>query len=103
MWTPLHALIHFPSLAEAWYRVTNTKGIMNGGFIMIYIPARTWIPAGTYVHYKSHVTWKEESFGGLGVDGRIILKWILETQDLGVWTGFNWLMMDFSGVIFYTR
>jgi hypothetical protein len=32
-----------------------------------------------------------------GVDGRIILKWILGKWSLEVWTGFIWLMLWTSG------
>jgi hypothetical protein len=31
---------------------------------------------------------------GLGVDGRIILKWIFTERDCEVWTGFNWLRRE---------
>jgi hypothetical protein len=33
----------------------------------------------------------------LGVDGRILLNWILEKQDLGVWIGFIWLRTGAGG------
>jgi hypothetical protein len=33
----------------------------------------------------------------LGVDGRVILKWILGKYDLRVWTGFMWLRIGISG------
>jgi hypothetical protein len=33
----------------------------------------------------------------LGIDERIILKWILGKYGLGVWTGFIWLRMGIGG------
>jgi len=35
-------------------------------------------------------------FGDLVADG-IILKWILQKQDIKVWTGFIWLRIGTSG------
>jgi hypothetical protein len=32
-----------------------------------------------------------------GVDGRIILKWILDKRDVGAWTGWIWLRIGTSG------
>ena len=29
--------------------------------------------------------------GDLGVEGRIILRWILRKLDVGLWTGSSWL------------
>jgi hypothetical protein len=36
-------------------------------------------------------------WGDPGVDRRIILRWIFRTLDVGVWTGFNWLMIETVG------
>jgi hypothetical protein len=33
----------------------------------------------------------------LGVDGKIILKWILEKWSVKVWTGCIWLKIETSG------
>ena len=33
----------------------------------------------------------------LGVDGRIILKWIFEEWDVGAWTGSMWLRIGTGG------
>ena len=32
-----------------------------------------------------------------GVDGRIILRWIFRTWDVGVWTGSSWLRIGTGG------
>ena len=32
-----------------------------------------------------------------GVDGRIILSWILRKWDVGVWTGSNWIRIGRVG------
>jgi hypothetical protein len=37
--------------------------------------------------------------GGLGTDGRIILKWILKKQDRRMWTGLIWLRIGTSGML----
>jgi len=33
----------------------------------------------------------------LGVDGRIILRWILRKWDVGVWIGSSWLRIGTGG------
>jgi hypothetical protein len=35
--------------------------------------------------------------GDLGVDGRIILRWILRNRDVGVWNGRSWLRIWTGG------
>jgi hypothetical protein len=37
--------------------------------------------------------------GNLGVDGRIILEWVLGRQGGKLWNGFNWLRIETSGGI----
>jgi hypothetical protein len=32
-----------------------------------------------------------------GLDGRIILRWILRKWDVGVWTGSSWLKIGTGG------
>ena len=35
--------------------------------------------------------------GRQGVDGRIILRWILRKWDVGLWTGSSWLRIGTGG------
>jgi hypothetical protein len=37
--------------------------------------------------------------GDIGVDGKIVLKWILRTE-LRAWTGLNWLRKGSNGELF---
>jgi hypothetical protein len=39
-------------------------------------------------------------WGDSGVDGRIILGWIIKKWDVGVWTGLGWLRIEKSDVQF---
>jgi hypothetical protein len=41
--------------------------------------------------------------GNTGVDGRIILKWVLEMLDVGAWTGLIWLKIGTGGGLLSTR
>jgi hypothetical protein len=36
--------------------------------------------------------------GDLGVDGWIILRWISERWDVGIWTGLGWPRIETGGV-----
>jgi hypothetical protein len=35
-----------------------------------------------------------DHWGDPGVDGRIILRWIIRKWDVGVWTGLSWLRIE---------
>jgi len=37
---------------------------------------------------------------GLGVDGRILLKWILKKSDRETWTGLMWFSVGTGGGLF---
>jgi hypothetical protein len=40
---------------------------------------------------------ERDHLGDPGVDGRIILRWILRKWDVGVWTGSSWLRIRTGG------
>ena len=40
---------------------------------------------------------KRDHWGDLGVDGRIILRWIFRRWDVGVWTGSTCLKIEIGG------
>jgi hypothetical protein len=46
---------------------------------------------------------EEENLEYAGVDGRIILKWMLEKWDLGAWTGPIWLRVGTDGGLLCIR
>ena len=46
---------------------------------------------------------KRDNLEALGIDGRIILKWIFMTWNGEAWTGLNWLRIGTCGWHFETR
>ena len=40
---------------------------------------------------------ERDYFEDLGLDGRIILRWILRKWDVGAWTGLTWLRIVTGG------
>ena len=40
---------------------------------------------------------KKDQFENLGVDGRIILRWIFRKLDMGAWTGSSWFRIGIGG------
>jgi hypothetical protein len=45
-------------------------------------------------------TWRKEELEDLGVDGKIILPWIIRVCNGNVWIGFIWLTIETSGCFF---
>jgi len=48
-----------------------------------------------YVHVC--VCLYRDRLGDPGVDGRIMLRWIVRKWDVGVWTGSSWLRIGTGG------
>ena len=44
-----------------------------------------------------------DHFGDTGVDGRIILRWIIRKWDVGIWTESSWLRMGRGGEHLWLR
>jgi hypothetical protein len=40
---------------------------------------------------------ERDHFGGTGVDGRILLRWIFRKCDVRVWTGWSWFRIGTVG------
>jgi hypothetical protein len=45
---------------------------------------------------------ERDHLGDPGVDGRIILRWIIRKWNVGVWTGSSWLSVGRGGGHFFT-
>jgi hypothetical protein len=60
---------------------------------MIYIAEYEWQRGEVYTGFWEE-TLRER---GPGVDGRIILRWILRKWDVGIWTRSNWLRLRAGG------
>jgi len=69
-----------------WYNVSNEKGTRA---CMGRREAYTGIWCGN-LRERDHL-------GDPGVDGRIVLRWILRKWDVGVWTGSSWLRIGTGG------
>jgi hypothetical protein len=41
---------------------------------------------------------ERDNLGDLAIDGRIIFKWVLEKQNVRVWSGFIWPRIAMIGV-----
>jgi len=51
-----------------------------------------------YVRFNFHfVILPIDHWGGLGVDGWIILGWISRRWDVGIWTGLGWPRIETGG------
>jgi len=53
-----------------------------------------------YTKFWSENLEGKDHSGRLGIDGKVILEWILEKQIGKVWTGFIWFRIGISGGLF---
>jgi hypothetical protein len=76
-------------------------------------PNIVWVIKSRRMIWAGHVAWtgREEECTGFwwgnlrkndhwrypGVDGRIILRWIVRKWDVGIWAGLSWLRIETGG------
>jgi len=58
---------------------------------------RVWGRSETYTELWWGNLREGDRLGDPGIDGRIILRWILGKWDVGVWTGWSWLRIGTGG------
>jgi hypothetical protein len=56
-----------------------------------------WERRGVYIYRVLGNVREREHLKDLGVDGRIILRWIFRKWDVGLWTGSSWLRIGKGG------
>jgi hypothetical protein len=63
--------------------------------IYIYLIGQSTFGADSKI--KEYCSVRRVHLGDLGVDGRIILRWIFRKWDAGLWTGSSWLRIWTDG------
>jgi hypothetical protein len=58
------------------------------------LPTIVWV---TYTGFWWGQPRERDHWGDQGVDGRIILGWIFNKWDVGIWTGLSWLWIETGG------
>jgi hypothetical protein len=56
-----------------------------------------WESGESYTEFWWGNLKKRDHLGNPGVDGRIILRWILRVWDVGLWTASSWLRIRTGG------
>ena len=56
-----------------------------------------WGRGEAYTGFRRGKLRERDNLGDLGVDGRIILRWIFRKWDVGVWTGSSWFRIGTVG------
>jgi hypothetical protein len=51
----------------------------------------------TYTEFWWENLRETDHWGDAGLDGRIILRWILRKWDVELWTGLRWLRIETGG------
>jgi hypothetical protein len=64
---------------------------------MICTPHHVWETEGVHTGFWCEDLWGGDHLGDLGVDERIILKWIFKRWDGEAWTGLIWLRVGTGG------
>jgi len=52
---------------------------------------------GAYTGFWRGNVREGDHLGDIGVDGRIVLRWIFRKRDVRVWTGSSWLRIGTGG------
>jgi hypothetical protein len=85
---------------SSFLRSKNVKiKIYKNMILLVFVWCETWFVT---LREEHRLKWRD-IFVSLGVDGRIILEWILWEEGGKVCTGFIWLKIETCGGLLWTR
>ena len=101
------SLLHMPASPRTKWCLNHwTFGYVIGNLIILFLRSAwsyEWSMTKSNKPYFQLGNGERDHWGGLGVDGWIILGWISRRWDVGIWTGLGWPRIETVGGPLWVR